>query len=79
MASTYGTSKFDAGKEETRFQPLLDSDSTLGQDLSNLFDQLRHRTHGYSPVEELSADIPFKLGPAGLGFIAGMVEKRPQH
>ena len=79
MTNIFGEGSFDDDKEESRFQPLLDSGTQLGEDLQNIFDQLKLEVHGGSHEEELSADSPFALGPAGVGTIKGHVLRRPQH
>ena len=79
MSSSYDVSSFDVGKEETRFQQLLDSDSSLGRDLGSLFDQLKQETHGGVDLEDLPEDNPFRKGAEGLGPVGGKVEKRIPH
>ena len=79
MDTVYGVGSFDAGNEETRFQCVLDSGTRLGDDLQELFDQLKQESHGSEPLDQLPMDSPFKLGAPGVGVILGNVEKRPQH
>ena len=73
MSNIFGEGSFDDGKEESRFQALLDSETQLGDDLQNIFDQLKLEVHGGSYEEELSENIPFALGPVGVGIIKGHV------
>ena len=79
IADIFGEGSFDDGKEESRFQSLLDSGSQLGVDLQNIFDQLKLEVHGTSCAQELPEDSPFALGPAGVGVVKGHVLRRPQH
>lgn len=56
MVEVFGEDSFDDGKEESRFQPVLDSGTQLGDDLQNIFDQLKLKLHGEAPEQELPED-----------------------
>ena len=79
MDTAFGQGSFHAGQEESRFETLLGSGTTLGNDLRDIFDQLREEVHGTMELEDIPNDSPFKAGAAGLGTILGEVKKRPQH
>ena len=79
MSDVYGEGSFDVGKEESRFQSLLDSGTRLGEELRAIFHQLSREVHGVTHEDELPGDSPFALGPAGVGVIEGRVLSRPQH
>ena len=69
LAEIFGEGSFDEGEQETRFQSLLESGTQLGEDLQNIFDQLKMEVHGTTDQEDLPADSPFALGPAGVGVV----------
>ena len=80
MGELFGVGSFDAGKEESRFASFISAGTKLGTDLQTLFDKLQLEVHGPDlDRENLPDDSVFKLGPEGMGVVAGTVLKRPQH
>ena len=77
MDMAFGQVSFHEGQEESRFTTLLDSDTNLGNDLRDIFNQLRSEVHGTMALDDMPNDSPFKAGAAGLGTIRGEVKKRP--
>ena len=67
MDDIFGQGSFDHGLQETRFNTLLQSNTTLGNDLQRAFSSLKDEVHGDMSDDDIPDDSPFKLGAAGVG------------
>ena len=79
LAQTFGPGSFDAGKEESRFQHMLDSGCALGKRLHDLFMEMKREVHDDEQWEDLPKTSPFRHGPQGAGVVEGRVHPKPQH